>query len=79
LIYTSLICSDINKIDEAIADQMALFLQRLSTALSGLLLGFYRGWKLTLVILAVSPLIGIGAAVIGLVRMLCFVLFCFVF
>uniref|UniRef100_A0A8C6HNX4 Bile salt export pump n=1 Tax=Mus spicilegus TaxID=10103 RepID=A0A8C6HNX4_MUSSI len=57
---------DINKIDEAIADQMALFLQRLSTALSGLLLGFYRGWKLTLVILAVSPLIGIGAAVIGL-------------
>ncbi|XP_029392596.1 bile salt export pump [Mus pahari] len=57
---------DINKVNEAIADQMAFFLQRLSTALSGLLLGFYRGWKLTLVILAVSPLIGIGAAVIGL-------------
>nr|XP_034351500.1 bile salt export pump isoform X2 [Arvicanthis niloticus] len=57
---------DINKINEAIADQLALFLQRLSTAMSGFLLGFYRGWKLTLVILAVSPLIGIGAAIIGL-------------
>ncbi|GAB1286397.1 Bile salt export pump [Apodemus speciosus] len=57
---------DINKINEAIADQLALFLQRLSTSISGFLLGFYRGWKLTLVILAVSPLIGIGAAVIGL-------------
>uniref|UniRef100_M0R4J2 Bile salt export pump n=1 Tax=Rattus norvegicus TaxID=10116 RepID=M0R4J2_RAT len=57
---------DIEKINDAIADQLAHFLQRMSTAMCGLLLGFYRGWKLTLVILAVSPLIGIGAAVIGL-------------
>ncbi|XP_032757840.1 bile salt export pump isoform X2 [Rattus rattus] len=57
---------DIDKINEAIADQLAHFLQRMSTAMCGLLLGFYRGWKLTLVILAVSPLIGIGAAIIGL-------------
>lgn len=69
LICPSLISSDINKINEAIADQMALFIQRMTTALSGFVIGFYRGWKLTLVIISVSPLIGIGAAVLGLVRM----------
>ncbi|XP_051022358.1 bile salt export pump [Acomys russatus] len=57
---------DINKISEAIADQLALFIQRMTTALCGFLIGFYTGWKLTLVILAVSPLIGLGAAIIGL-------------
>lgn len=57
---------DINKINDAIADQLALFIQRMSTTICGFLLGFYRGWKLTLVILTVSPLIGIGAAILSL-------------
>ncbi|XP_027629646.1 bile salt export pump isoform X3 [Tupaia chinensis] len=57
---------DINKINDAIADQMALFIQRMTSTVCGFLLGFYRGWKLTLVIISVSPLIGIGAAIIGL-------------
>ncbi|XP_037706014.1 bile salt export pump isoform X2 [Choloepus didactylus] len=57
---------DINKINDAIADQIALFLQRMTTSICGFLLGFYRGWKLTLVIISVSPLIGIGAAIIAL-------------
>ncbi|ERE72039.1 bile salt export pump-like protein [Cricetulus griseus] len=59
-------CGDINKINEAIADQLAHFIQRITTAICGFLVGLYRGWKLTLVILSVSPLIGIGAAIIGL-------------
>ncbi|XP_036041396.1 bile salt export pump isoform X2 [Onychomys torridus] len=57
---------DVNKINEAIADQMALFIQRAVTAICGFLVGLFRGWKLTLVIFSVSPLIGIGAAIIGL-------------
>ncbi|XP_032968591.1 bile salt export pump isoform X3 [Rhinolophus ferrumequinum] len=57
---------DINKINDAIADQMAIFIQRMTTSIGGFLLGFYQGWKLTLVIISVSPLIGIGAAIIGL-------------
>ncbi|XP_023045476.1 bile salt export pump [Piliocolobus tephrosceles] len=57
---------DINKINDAIADQMALFIQRMTSTICGFLLGFFRGWKLTLVIISVSPLIGIGAATIGL-------------
>ncbi|XP_032968590.1 bile salt export pump isoform X2 [Rhinolophus ferrumequinum] len=58
---------DINKINDAIADQMAIFIQRMTTSIGGFLLGFYQGWKLTLVIISVSPLIGIGAAIIGLI------------
>uniref|UniRef100_A0A672TGR4 Bile salt export pump n=1 Tax=Strigops habroptila TaxID=2489341 RepID=A0A672TGR4_STRHB len=57
------ITDDVNKINEAIADQVAIFIQRLTTFVCGFLLGFVSGWKLTLVIIAVSPLIGIGAAV----------------
>ncbi|XP_012637331.2 bile salt export pump [Microcebus murinus] len=57
---------DINKINDAIGDQMAIFIQRMTTIIFGFLLGFYRGWKLTLVIMSVSPLIGIGAAILGL-------------
>lgn len=75
----SLASSDVNKINEAIADQMALFIQRMTTSICGFLIGFYRGWKLTLVILSVSPLIGIGAAIIGLVRMFVFYFLLFLF
>uniref|UniRef100_A0A8C4V9Z7 Bile salt export pump n=1 Tax=Falco tinnunculus TaxID=100819 RepID=A0A8C4V9Z7_FALTI len=57
------ISDDVNKINEAIADQVAIFIQRLTTFVCGFLLGFVSGWKLTLVIIAVSPLLGVGAAV----------------
>uniref|UniRef100_A0A8D2NGJ8 Bile salt export pump n=1 Tax=Zonotrichia albicollis TaxID=44394 RepID=A0A8D2NGJ8_ZONAL len=57
------ISDDVNKINEAIADQVAIFIQRITTFVGGFLLGFVSGWKLTLVIIAVSPLLGVGAAV----------------
>ncbi|NXP11478.1 ABCBB protein, partial [Thinocorus orbignyianus] len=60
------ISDDVNKINEAIADQVAIFIQRITTFVCGFLLGFISGWKLTLVIIAVSPLLGVGAAVYGL-------------
>ncbi|NWI94247.1 ABCBB protein, partial [Pitta sordida] len=60
------ISDDVNKINEAIADQVAIFIQRITTFVCGFLLGFVSGWKLTLVIIAVSPLLGVGAAVYGL-------------
>ncbi|XP_070813730.1 bile salt export pump [Chaetodon trifascialis] len=52
---------DINKINDAIADQVAIFLQRFTTFVCGFCVGFVKGWKLTLIIIAASPLIGIGA------------------
>ncbi|NWY48411.1 ABCBB protein, partial [Sylvia atricapilla] len=60
------ISDDVNKINEAIADQVAVFIQRITTFVGGFLLGFISGWKLTLVIIAVSPLLGAGAALYGM-------------
>uniref|UniRef100_A0A3Q2C9A1 ATP-binding cassette, sub-family B (MDR/TAP), member 11a n=1 Tax=Cyprinodon variegatus TaxID=28743 RepID=A0A3Q2C9A1_CYPVA len=55
------ISDDINKINNAIADQVSIFIERVSTFVFGFLVGFIGGWKLTLVVIAVSPLIGIAA------------------
>lgn len=65
-----LCCSDINKINDATADQVAIFLQRFTTFVCGFCVGFVKGWKLTLVIVAASPLIGVGAGLMALVRLL---------
>ncbi|KAM3585020.1 uncharacterized protein V6R79_005132 [Siganus canaliculatus] len=56
---------DINKINDAIADQVAIFLQRFTTFICGFCIGFVKGWKLTLVIVAASPLIGLGAGLMA--------------
>ncbi|KAJ4924302.1 hypothetical protein JOQ06_000542 [Pogonophryne albipinna] len=57
---------DINKINDAIADQVAIFLQRFTTFVCGFCVGFVKGWKLTVVIVAASPLIGVGAGLMAL-------------
>ncbi|XP_054864636.1 bile salt export pump-like [Amphiprion ocellaris] len=57
---------DINKINDAIADQVAIFVQRFTTFVCGFCVGFVKGWKLTLVIIAASPLIGVGAGLMAL-------------
>ncbi|XP_030642513.1 bile salt export pump [Chanos chanos] len=60
------ISDDINKINNAIADQVSLFIERISTFLFGFLVGFIGGWKLTLVVIAVSPLIGLAAGLMAM-------------
>ncbi|XP_053093947.1 bile salt export pump [Pangasianodon hypophthalmus] len=57
---------DINKINDAIGDQVGIFIQRFTTFACGFLMGFVKGWKLTLVIISVSPLIGLGAGLMAL-------------
>ncbi|XP_018431832.1 PREDICTED: ATP-binding cassette sub-family B member 5 isoform X1 [Nanorana parkeri] len=59
----SRLTDDINTIHEGLADKMCIFVQFLSTFLSGIIIGFLHGWKLTLVILSVSPLLGVSAAI----------------
>ncbi|XP_014643709.1 PREDICTED: multidrug resistance protein 1-like [Ceratotherium simum simum] len=54
---------DVSKINEGIGDKIGMFFQSIATFLAGFILGFTRGWKLTLVILAVSPLLGLSAAI----------------
>ncbi|XP_051565286.1 bile salt export pump isoform X3 [Myxocyprinus asiaticus] len=59
-------CGDINKINNAIADQVSIFIERISTFIFGFLVGFIGGWKLTLVVISVSPLIGLAAGLMAM-------------
>ncbi|KAJ8415863.1 hypothetical protein AAFF_G00404200 [Aldrovandia affinis] len=54
---------DIITINEGLGDKMCIFVQFLCTFLSGIIIGFIYGWKLTLVILSVCPLLAGSAAV----------------
>lgn len=40
-----------------------MFFQAIATFFAGFIVGFIRGWKLTLVIMAISPILGLSAAV----------------
>lgn len=54
---------DINTINDGLGDKICIFVQFFCTFLSGVIIGFIFGWKLTLVIMAVSPLLAGSAAV----------------
>ncbi|KAM7420780.1 hypothetical protein PAMA_015143 [Pampus argenteus] len=56
---------DVYKIQEGIGDKVGMLLQAFSTLFTSFIIGFIKGWKLTLVILAVSPALGISAAIFG--------------
>lgn len=58
-------CSDVYKIQEGIGDKVGLLIQAYTTFITSFVIGFVQGWKLTLVILAVSPLLGVSAAFFG--------------
>ncbi|KAI1242690.1 hypothetical protein IHE44_0000229 [Lamprotornis superbus] len=53
---------DVSKINEGIGDKVGLLVQSVTTFVTGFIVGLIRGWKLTLVILAVSPVLGLSAA-----------------
>ncbi|XP_063777549.1 ATP-dependent translocase ABCB1-like isoform X2 [Pseudophryne corroboree] len=53
---------DVQKINEGIGSKLALLIQSLSTFMTGLIIGFAKGWKLTLVILSISPLMVLSTA-----------------
>ncbi|KAM6277328.1 ATP-dependent translocase ABCB1-like [Spheniscus humboldti] len=53
---------DVSKINEGIGDKIGLLVQAVTTFVTAFIVGLIRGWKLTLVILAVSPVLGLSAA-----------------
>ncbi|XP_041798486.1 ATP-binding cassette, sub-family B (MDR/TAP), member 4 [Chelmon rostratus] len=53
---------DVYKIQEGIGDKAGMLIQAYTTFITSFVIGFIKGWKLTLVILAVSPVLGISAA-----------------
>eukprot|EP00047_Mylnosiga_fluctuans_P015769 m.49151 g.49151 ORF g.49151 m.49151 type:complete len:1362 (+) comp6094_c0_seq1:38-4123(+) len=59
---TARLAADIAKVEEAISDKFSSALQFLAMFIGGFAVGFIYSWKLTLVILSVSPLLmGSGA------------------
>ena len=46
--------------DDGIGHKIGLFIQAMTTVIIGFVMGFAYGWKLTLVIIAVSPLLVIA-------------------
>lgn len=56
------LADDVMKIQEGIGEKLGLFFQWLCAFFAGLVVGFVHGWQLTLVILAVSPLLALSAA-----------------
>ncbi|XP_053373101.1 ATP-dependent translocase ABCB1-like isoform X2 [Mercenaria mercenaria] len=57
----SRLTSDISKIHDGIGDKIGTFVQWFTAFLMGFTIGFVYGWKLTLVVIAISPLLA-GAA-----------------
>lgn len=53
------------RLNDGFGDKMATFIQRFSTFLGGYVIGFATGWKLTLVVMAATPILFIVAAVLG--------------
>ncbi|KAG5210221.1 hypothetical protein JEQ12_015415 [Ovis aries] len=54
---------DVSKINEEIGNKIGMFFQAMATFFTSFIIGFTKGWKLTLVILANSPVLGLSAAI----------------
>ena len=52
--------SDLERIRAGIGDKCGMLIRSFSQFLSGLIIGFIKGWKLSLVMLSVSPLLAIS-------------------
>uniref|UniRef100_A0A3P8Y2G2 ATP-binding cassette, sub-family B (MDR/TAP), member 4 n=1 Tax=Esox lucius TaxID=8010 RepID=A0A3P8Y2G2_ESOLU len=52
---------DIYKINEGIGDKVGMLIQSFTTFIISFIIGFSKGWKLTLVILSISPVLGFSA------------------
>uniref|UniRef100_A0A4W6CFN4 ATP-binding cassette, sub-family B (MDR/TAP), member 4 n=1 Tax=Lates calcarifer TaxID=8187 RepID=A0A4W6CFN4_LATCA len=61
---------DVYKIQEGIGDKAGMLVQAFTTFFSSFIIGFTKGWKLTLVILAVSPALGASAGILNITSLL---------
>lgn len=56
---------DLNKVYDGIGTKIGMFLQAITIVLVGFIMGFVHGWKLTLVIIAISPLLMIAGGIMA--------------
>ncbi|CAL1269177.1 unnamed protein product [Larinioides sclopetarius] len=62
---TTRLNDDLQRIREGIGEKIGIIIQYSSTFIAGFLVGFVKGWQLTLVILSVTPLIALTTAIFG--------------
>ena len=59
--------SDLNKVKEGIGDKFSFCLQYTAQFLSGFAIGFWKGWKMALVMMSLTPLLAICAGFFSVV------------
>lgn len=65
--FVTVALCQVNTVQDGIGERLAVFLQYFSTFIAGIVMGFVRGWKLTLVTCAGMPLLAISIAGVGFV------------
>ncbi|KAJ1951007.1 hypothetical protein FBU59_000407 [Linderina macrospora] len=63
---TTRISGDVNMLQEGISEKFSFVIQYSATFLTGIILAFVKGWKLTLVVLAVMPVMVGAASLMGI-------------
>jgi ABC-type bacteriocin/lantibiotic exporter with double-glycine peptidase domain len=63
-----MLISDLKRIEDGIGEKVGYCLYTLCTAIFSVMISFYYGWKLTLIILSVTPIIAGGMGVIAKVK-----------
>jgi len=62
------LCSNLERIKEAIGDKLGIFVQSIVQFFAGFGIAFYYSWKLTLVMMCVSPLSAGCGVIVGKVQ-----------
>ncbi|GBL74148.1 Multidrug resistance protein 1 [Araneus ventricosus] len=62
---TTRLNDDLERIREGIGDKFSMLIQYGSTFLAGFIVGFIKGWQLTLVIMSMTPLLTLSSAFLG--------------
>ena len=63
VMFLSTLCSDMEKILSGIGDKLALFVQWITAFFGGFIVGFWREWRLTLLLMGFTPFLAISGAV----------------
>ena len=68
LLFSSLFLSDLDKVYAGIGDKLAIFFQWITTFFAGFAVGFYGEWRLTLLLLGVTPFLVVAAFILAKVE-----------
>lgn len=62
---TTRLADDLERIREGLGDKTSVVIQALAGFIAGFVIGFIKSWKMTLVMMSLTPLLAIGGALMG--------------